>query len=57
MLELGTKLKDFVEICMKVSNYQQIVKDKYKALNFLESSQVAKIIEKFKRKHSNITLV
>ena len=53
---MDTRLDDFVETRMDVSNYWKIVKHKYKALYFIEASQVAEIIEKFKRKHSDIAL-
>lgn len=35
LLELDTKLEVFVETRIKVSNYQQLVKDKYESLYFL----------------------
>ena len=41
---------------MDISNYQQIVKHKYKALDLPDVTQVMKIIEKFKRKHPDIAL-
>lgn len=55
LLELDTKLGDFVETRMEVSNCWQIVKDKYATLYFLEATQVMDIIKKFKRKHPYIT--
>ena len=56
MLELHVKLEDFVETHIEVGNYWKIVKDKYVALDFLGSFQVEDTIEKFKRKHLDITL-
>ena len=38
LLELHTKLEDFVDTRIKVGNCQQLVKEKYGALDFLESS-------------------
>ena len=55
--KLDSSLDDFANTQMDISNYQQIVKHKYEALDFLEPSQVMEIIEKFKRKHPDIALV
>ena len=57
LLELDVKLEDFAETRIEVGNYWQIVKDKYDALDFLDATQVMKIIEKFKIKYPNIALV
>jgi hypothetical protein len=56
-LDLDIKLEDFADTQIEVSNYQQLVKNKYKALDFPEATQVTKIIEKFKRKHPNMILI
>lgn len=56
-LELDTKLEDFTETRIEVSDYQQVVKNKYEALELPKESQVAEIIEKFKSKHPDIIFV
>ena len=57
LLELVTKLEDFAYTRTEVSNYWQVVRDKYESLDLLEASEVVEIIEKFNRKPPNITLV
>lgn len=57
LLELDVKLEDFAETRIGVGNYQKIVKHKYETFDFLDSTQLMEIIEKFKRKHPNIALV
>lgn len=57
LLEFNVKLEDIMETHIEVGNYQQIVKDKYDALKFLDATQVKEIIEKFKRKYQDIALV
>ena len=57
LLELDTKLDNFVGIRIEVSNYWQVVKGKYDSSDLPEASEVEKIIEKFKRKHPKIILV
>lgn len=56
-MELDTKLEDFATTRTEISNYQLVVNDKYEALDFPNAIQVTEIIEKFKNKHRNITLV
>ena len=56
LLELDTKLEDFVDTRIKVDNYRQKVKDKYEALDLLDAAKITKMIEKFKGKHPNIAL-
>ena len=48
LLELDTKLGDFVETRIEVDNYRQKVKYKYNALNLPDIEKITKIIEKFK---------
>ena len=57
MLELDTKLRDFVDTCIEVDNYRQKVKDKYDTLDILDVAKITEIIEKFKAKHLDIALV
>ena len=57
MLDMDTKLGDFVETCIEVDNYKKKVRDKYNALDLLDLAKVTKIIEKFKGKHPYIALV
>ena len=57
LLELDTKLGNFVETYIEVDNYKEKVKDKYNALDLLDAKKVTKIIEKFKGKHPDIALV
>ena len=56
LMELDTKLGDFVEIWIEVDNYRQKVKDKYQALDIPDATKITKMIEKFKGKHPNIAL-
>ena len=56
LLKLDSRLDDFVDTRMDISNYWQIVRHKYEALDFSEASQVMEIIEKFKSKHPDIAL-
>lgn len=57
LLELDTKLEDFVLTRIEVSNYGKLVKSKYGDLDLLETTQVMEIIKKFKGKHPDIILV
>ena len=57
LLELNTKLKDFVETCIEVDNYRKKAADKYNALDLLDVTKVTKIIDKFNDKHPYISLV
>ena len=57
LLELDTKLGNFAETHIEVDNYRKKVKDKYNALDLLDVTKVAKIIEKFMDKHPDIALV
>ena len=57
MLELDTKLMDFVETHIEVDNYRNKVKDKYNALYFSDVAQVTEIIEKFLGKYLDIPMV
>lgn len=54
LLELDTKLGNFVESGIEIGNYQQVVKNKYEALDLLEATQIAETMEKFKNKHLDI---
>ena len=56
LLELDTKLGDFVDTQIEVDNYRQKVKDKYEALDLPDVAKITNIIEKFKGKHPNIAL-
>ena len=56
LLELDTKLKDFVETQIEVDNYRQKVKEKYEALDLPDVAKITKMIDKFKGKHPNIAL-
>ena len=56
LLELDTKLGEFVETQIKVENHRQKVKDKYEALDLPKVTKITKMIEKFKEKHPNIAL-
>ena len=56
LMELDTKLGDFVETRIEVDNYRQKVKDKYQALDLLDATKITEMIEKFKGKHPNIAL-
>ena len=40
LLELDTELGDFAEIQIKVDNYRQKVKDKYKALDLPDAAKI-----------------
>ena len=57
LLELDTKLRDFVETCIEVVNYRKKVRDKYNALDLLDMAKVTEIIKKFKGKNLDIALV
>ena len=48
LLELDTKLGDFVDTWIDVDNYRQKVKEKYEALNLRDVAKITKIIDKFK---------
>ena len=50
MLELDTKLEDFANIRMEISNYRQIVKDNYKSFYFIESSPSGQYYRKIQEK-------
>ena len=54
LLELDTKLGDFVETQIEVENYKEKVKEKYDALDISDSTKISEMIEKFKGKHPNI---
>ena len=56
LLELDTKLGDFVDTKIEVDNYRQKVKEKYEALDLSDVAKLTKMIEKFKWKHPNIAL-
>ena len=56
LLELHTKLKDFVETRIEVDNYRKKVKDKYEALDLPDAAKITEMVEKFKGKHPNIAL-
>ena len=56
LLELDTKLGDFVETQIKVDSYRQKVKDKYEALDLLDVTRITEMIEKSNGKHPNIAL-
>ena len=57
MLELDAKLEDFMDIRIEVSNYRQVVKNKYDPLDLSKVNEVKEIIDNFKRKHLDIILV
>ena len=56
LLELDTKLEDFVETRIEVDNYRQKIKDKYEALDLSDVAKITEIIEKFRGKHPHIAL-
>ena len=56
LLELDTKLGDFVETRIEVDNYRQKVKDKYEALDLPDATKITEMIEIFKGKHPHIAL-
>ena len=56
LLQLDTKLRDFVDTHIEVENYRQKVKYKYDALDLLDAAKITKIFEKFKGKHLDIAL-
>lgn len=56
-MELDTKLEDFIDTRIEVSNCQKVVNNEYEALDLSEASQVVEMIEKFKNKHLDIILV
>ena len=56
LLELDTKLEDFVETQIEVDNYKKKVKDKYEGLDLLDKTKISKIIDKFKGNHPDIAL-
>ena len=51
LLELDTKLGNFVDTQFEVDNYKQKVKDKYETLDLPDATKITEIIEKFKGKH------
>ena len=57
LLELDTKLEDFVETQIEVNNYKQVVKNNYDTLYLEKVTQVAEMIENLKNKHLDIILV
>ncbi len=56
LLELDTKLRDFVDTQIEVDNYKQNVKEKYEALDILDVAKIVEMIEKFNGRHPNIAL-
>lgn len=57
LLKLDSKLEDFVDTRLQISNYHQMMHNKYKWLDLLEAKEIMKIIKNFKNKHSDIILV
>ena len=56
LLELDTKLWDFIETWIEVDNYRKKLKDKYEALDLPDVAKITKMIDKFKGKHPKIAL-